>query len=42
MQREELGHARTAQALGANELPGPVKHAMRCTARVMTTASYWV
>ncbi|MBI4292901.1 MAG: 2-polyprenyl-3-methyl-6-methoxy-1,4-benzoquinone monooxygenase [Betaproteobacteria bacterium] len=42
MQREEAGHARTAQALGARELPDPVKRAMRYAARVMTTTSYWV
>lgn len=42
MQREEAGHARTAQALGANDLPDPVKRAMRLAARVMTTTSYWV
>ena len=42
MQREELGHARTAQVLGARDLPDPVKVAMRCVARAMTTTSYWV
>lgn len=42
MEREELGHARTAQSLGANELPEPVKGAMRCASRVMTTTSYWI
>jgi ubiquinone biosynthesis monooxygenase Coq7 len=40
MQREEAGHARTAEGLGARELPAPVKCAMRALARVMTTVSY--
>jgi len=40
MRREEAGHARTAEVLGARELPRPVKHAMRALARVMTTVSY--
>ena len=42
MQRDEAGHARTAEALGAKELPAPVKSLMRLTARVMTSSSYWV
>jgi len=42
MQREEAGHRRAAEALGARELPGPVKRGMRCAARLMTTASYWI
>lgn len=40
MQRDEAGHARTAEALGARELPRPVKEAMAAAAKVMTTASY--
>jgi ubiquinone biosynthesis monooxygenase Coq7 len=42
MKRDESAHARTAYALGAVELPEPVKRAMRLSARVMTQASYWV
>ena len=42
MQREEAGHRRTAEALGARELPVPVKRGMRCAARLMTTLSYWI
>ena len=42
MKRDESAHARTAYALGASELPGPAKRAMRLSARVMTRASYWV
>jgi ubiquinone biosynthesis monooxygenase Coq7 len=40
MQREEAGHAHTAEGLGARTLPLPLKYAMRALARVMTTASY--
>ena len=40
MQRDEAGHARTADALGARELPRPVKEAMAAVAKVMTTVSY--
>lgn len=42
MQRDEAGHARTAEALGARELPWFVKSAMRAVAKVMTTVSYRV
>jgi len=42
MQREEVGHARTAQALGARELPECVKRGMALGARVMTGSTYWV
>jgi ubiquinone biosynthesis monooxygenase Coq7 len=42
MQRDEAGHARTAEALGARELPEPVKAGMAAAAKVMTTLSYWV
>jgi ubiquinone biosynthesis monooxygenase Coq7 len=42
MQRDEAGHAQTAEALGARELPWFVKSAMRAAARVMTTVSYRV
>jgi ubiquinone biosynthesis monooxygenase Coq7 len=42
MQRDEAQHARTAEALGARELPRLVKSAMRVAARVMTTLSYRV
>jgi ubiquinone biosynthesis monooxygenase Coq7 len=42
MKQDESAHARTAYSLGAAELPGPVKRAMRASARVMTQASYWV
>ena len=42
MRRDEAGHAQTARALGARELPVPVRRAMQCTARVMTGTSYWI
>lgn len=42
MQRDEIGHARTAAALGARELPWFVKSAMRAAAKVMTTVAYRV
>jgi len=42
MQREEAGHARMAQSLGARELPDLAKRAMRWTSRVMTSVSYWL
>jgi len=40
MQRDEAQHARTAEALGARELPGLVRAAMRAMAKVMTRVSY--
>lgn len=40
MQRDEAGHARMAESLGARELPGFVNAAMRAAARVMTSLSY--
>jgi ubiquinone biosynthesis monooxygenase Coq7 len=40
MKRDEAGHAETAVALGAAELPAPVRGAMRLASRVMTTTAY--
>lgn len=40
MSLDEAGHARTAVALGAAELPGPVKGAMTAMSRVMTGIAY--
>jgi len=42
MQGEEAGHRRSAEALGARELPGPARLGMRLAARLMTTLSYWI
>lgn len=39
MKRDEAGHAATAAALGASELPRPMKQLMRAAARVMTSLS---
>jgi 3-demethoxyubiquinol 3-hydroxylase len=40
MQREEAEHRRTAERLGARELPELAKLGMRVAARLMTTLSY--
>ena len=40
MRRDEAEHRRTAERLGARELPEAARHAMRMAARVMTTLSY--
>ncbi|HUL90934.1 MAG TPA: 2-polyprenyl-3-methyl-6-methoxy-1,4-benzoquinone monooxygenase [Burkholderiales bacterium] len=40
MRREEAEHRRTAERLGARELPNAARVAMRLAARVMTTLSY--
>jgi len=42
MQAEEAGHRRTAESLGARELPGLAKIGMRAAARLMTATSYWI
>jgi len=42
MHGEEAGHRRTAEALGARELPEPARLGMRLAARLMTTLSYWI
>ena len=40
MRDEEAAHAKEAAALGALEMPQPVKDLMRAAARVMTTVAY--
>lgn len=40
MRRDEIKHAETALRLGAAELPGPVKLAMKFAAKVMTGTAY--
>jgi 3-demethoxyubiquinol 3-hydroxylase len=40
MKHDEVAHANAAQALGARELPQPVKQAMRVAAKLMTTTAY--
>src|SRR5258706_963545 len=42
MQAEEAGHRRTAESLGARELPEPGKFGMRAAARLMTATAYWI
>ncbi|MFA7267777.1 MAG: 2-polyprenyl-3-methyl-6-methoxy-1,4-benzoquinone monooxygenase [Sterolibacterium sp.] len=41
MRLDEIGHARTAQRLGARELPAPVKQAMLLAAKAMTRTAYY-
>ena len=40
MREDEIGHANTGSALGAAELPPPIKGAMRLMAKVMTETAY--
>lgn len=42
MRDDEARHGASAIALGAADLPEPVKFAMRCASRVMTTVAYRV
>lgn len=42
MKLDEVRHAETAVQHGANELPLPVKFAMKLSSRLMTRLSYWV
>ncbi|QNA98771.1 2-polyprenyl-3-methyl-6-methoxy-1,4-benzoquinone monooxygenase [Massilia sp. Se16.2.3] len=42
MRVDEIAHGGAAQALGAAEMPVPVKLAMRAMAKVMTTTAYYV
>jgi ubiquinone biosynthesis monooxygenase Coq7 len=42
MRTDEMQHAETAVALGAHELPRPVKAMMKLASRVMTSTSYRV
>lgn len=40
MRQDEIAHGAAAQALGASDLPMPVKAVMRAMAKVMTTTAY--
>jgi ubiquinone biosynthesis monooxygenase Coq7 len=42
MKHDEVAHGAKADALGAAQLPGWVKEAMRLTSRLMTRGSYWL
>lgn len=42
MHLDEAAHGAAAKAMGASEMPAPVKLAMRAMARVMTSTAYYV
>jgi ubiquinone biosynthesis monooxygenase Coq7 len=42
MYSDEMQHAQTARTFGAAELPLPAKYAMKLSAKVMTTLSYYL
>jgi 3-demethoxyubiquinol 3-hydroxylase len=42
MRADEIRHAETAVKLGARELPGVAKLAMRAMSKVMTSTAYWI
>jgi 3-demethoxyubiquinol 3-hydroxylase len=42
MTHDEMKHGAQAASLGGNELPFPLRAAMRLTSRVMTRGSYWL
>jgi ubiquinone biosynthesis monooxygenase Coq7 len=42
MKIDEIAHAETAVRLGALELPGPAKAAMKLASRLMTQTAYYV
>ena len=42
MTHDEVQHGAKATALGADELPLPLRLGMRWTARIMTRSSYWL
>jgi ubiquinone biosynthesis monooxygenase Coq7 len=42
MTHDEVAHGAQATTLGADELPFPLRSAMRLTSRVMTKSSYWL
>jgi len=42
MRADEIAHGAAARAAGGVDLPPPVQAAMRSTASVMTTTSYWL
>jgi len=42
MRDDENRHGETGRALGAAELPPPVKAAMRAVSKVMTRSAYWI
>jgi ubiquinone biosynthesis monooxygenase Coq7 len=42
MTHDEVAHGAQAATLGADELPFPLRSAMRWTSRIMTKSSYWL
>jgi 3-demethoxyubiquinol 3-hydroxylase len=42
MTHDEVAHGAEAASLGADELPFPLRSAMRLTSRAMTKSSYWL
>jgi ubiquinone biosynthesis monooxygenase Coq7 len=42
MRTDEVAHGAAAQALGAAELPLPVRTLMRAMAKVMTSTAYYI
>lgn len=42
MREDEARHGADAQAAGGKRPPLPIRSAMRCASRVMTTTAYWV
>jgi ubiquinone biosynthesis monooxygenase Coq7 len=42
MTHDEVQHGAQAAALGADELPFPLRWGMRLTSRIMTRSSYWL
>jgi ubiquinone biosynthesis monooxygenase Coq7 len=42
MRVDEIGHGAKAQAMGAAEMPLPVRMAMRAMSKLMTTTAYYI
>jgi 3-demethoxyubiquinol 3-hydroxylase len=42
MRKDEIAHAGSARAAGAEQLPGLIGELMRGTAKVMTQTAYWI
>ena len=42
MQQDETAHASEANALGASELPAPIKAGMRIASKIMTKTAYYI
>lgn len=42
MRKDEIAHGRSGEALGAEELPRPVKLGMKLMSRLMTRMAFWI